>query len=61
MVRAGGPLRTARATPASYRLLRGGRRLPKVASEMALHVLAHNMKHVMQILGVGGLMAAMRA
>jgi len=32
-----------------------------VASEMALHVLAHNMKHVMQILGVGGLMAAMRA
>jgi transposase len=37
------------------------RRLPKVASEMALHVLAYNMKRVMQILGVGGLMAAMRA
>jgi hypothetical protein len=36
------------------------RRLPKVASEMALHVLAYNMKRVMQILGVGGLMAAMR-
>jgi hypothetical protein len=37
------------------------RRLTKVASEMALHVLAYNMKRVMQILGVGGLMAAMRA
>ena len=41
------------------------RRLPKVASEMALHVLAYNMKRVMkrvmQILGVAGLMAAMRA
>jgi Transposase DDE domain len=37
------------------------RRLPKVASEMALHVLAYNMKRVTQILGVGGLMAAMRA
>jgi DDE family transposase len=37
------------------------RRLPKVASEMALHVLAYNMKRVMQILGVGGLMVAMRA
>jgi hypothetical protein len=37
------------------------RRLPKVASEMALHVLAYNMKRVMQILGVSGLMAAMRA
>jgi transposase len=29
------------------------RRLPKVASEMALHVLAYNMKRVIQILGVG--------
>jgi Transposase DDE domain len=37
------------------------RTLPKVASEMALHVLAYNMKRVMQILGVGGMMAAMRA
>jgi Transposase DDE domain len=36
------------------------RRLPKVASEMALQMLAYNMKRVMQILGVGGLMAAMR-
>ena len=37
------------------------RRLPKVASEMALHVLAYNMKRVMRILGVGGLMAVMHA
>jgi hypothetical protein len=32
-----------------------------VATEMALHVLAYNMKRVMQILGVDGLMAAMPA
>ena len=37
------------------------RTLPKVASEMALCVLAYNMKRVMSILGVGDLMAAMRA
>ena len=37
------------------------RTLAKVASEMALHVLAYNMKRVIQILGVDGLMAAMRA
>jgi transposase len=37
------------------------RTLPKVATEMALHVLAYNMKRMMRILGVGGLMAAMRA
>jgi hypothetical protein len=37
------------------------RRLPKVAGEMALNVLAYNMKRVIQILGVAGLMAAMRA
>jgi hypothetical protein len=37
------------------------RKLPKMASEMALHVLAYNMKRVMQILGVSGLMAAMCA
>ena len=35
------------------------RRLPKVASEMALHVLAYNMKRVMQILGVCELMAVL--
>ncbi|MGA2795640.1 MAG: IS1182 family transposase [Roseiarcus sp.] len=35
--------------------------LKNVGAEMALHVLAYNMKRVMQILGNGGLMAAMRA
>jgi transposase len=37
------------------------RTLPKVATEMALNVLAYNMKRVMRILGVSGLMQAMRA
>ena len=37
------------------------RTLPKVAIEMALNVLAYNMKRMMRILGVGGLMQAMRA
>jgi hypothetical protein len=37
------------------------KRLPKVATEMALNVLAHNMKHVMAIVGGGGLLQAMRA
>jgi hypothetical protein len=37
------------------------RRLRNVSTEMALNVLAYNMKRVMQILGVGGLMAAMPA
>jgi transposase len=35
--------------------------LPRVASEMALHVLAYNMTRVMSIMGVRPLMAAMRA
>lgn len=37
------------------------KRLPKVASEMALHVLAYNMTRAMNIMGVRPLMAAMRA
>jgi transposase len=37
------------------------KRLPKVASEMALHVLAYNMTRVISIMGVRPLMAAMRA
>jgi hypothetical protein len=32
--------------------------LKHVGTEMALHVLAYNMKRVMRILGVGGLMEA---
>lgn len=35
--------------------------LKHVSTEMALHVLAYNMKRVMNILGVGGLMEAIRA
>ena len=37
------------------------KRLPKVATEMALNVLAYNMKRVMAIVGVVGLLAAMRS
>ena len=37
------------------------KKLPKVATEMALNVLAHNMKRVMAIAGVDGLLEAMRA
>jgi transposase len=35
--------------------------LPRVSTEMSLHVLAYNMKRVMNLLGVGVLMEAMRA
>lgn len=35
--------------------------LKHVGTEMALHVLAYNMKRVMQILGNDGLIEAMRA
>jgi hypothetical protein len=35
------------------------KRLPKVATEMALNVLAYNMKRVMAILGVVGLREAL--
>ena len=35
--------------------------LPKVATEMALHVLAYNLTRVMNIVGVQPLVAAMRA
>src|SRR5271155_5744995 len=37
------------------------RTLPKVATEMALHVLAYNMTRVMNIMGIQSLMAAMQA
>jgi transposase len=37
------------------------KRLPKVATEMALHVLAYNLTRVINILGVQPLMVAMRA
>ena len=35
--------------------------LPRVASEMALHVLAYNLTRVMKIMGIRPLIAAMRA
>jgi hypothetical protein len=35
--------------------------LKNVGTEMALHVLAYNIKRVISILGVGGLMEAIRA
>jgi len=35
--------------------------LPRVAAEMALHVLAYNLTRVLNIIGPGRLMAAMRA
>jgi transposase len=37
------------------------KRLPKVAAEMALNVLAYNMKRVMAIIGVAGLLEALAA
>src|SRR5271169_554803 len=35
--------------------------IPRVSTEMSLHVLAYNMKRAMQILGIAPLMAAIRA
>ena len=35
--------------------------VPRVATEMALHVLAYNLTRVMNILGIQPLLAAMRA
>ena len=35
--------------------------LPKVATEMALHVLAYNLTRVMNIMGAGALIAAIQA
>jgi len=37
------------------------KRLPRVSTEMSLHVLAYNLKRVMQIVGIVPLMHAMRA
>ena len=35
--------------------------IPRVSTEMSLHVLAYNMKRAMRILGIAPLMAAIRA
>lgn len=37
------------------------RTLPRVRTEMSLHVLAYNLKRVMEIVGIGELIGAMRA
>ena len=37
------------------------KRLPKVATEVALHVLAYNLTRVMNIMGIQPLMAAIQA
>src|SRR5712691_10498000 len=37
------------------------KRLPRVSTEMSLHVLAYNLKRVMRIVGIVPLMQAMRA
>ncbi|WP_172332169.1 transposase, partial [Mangrovicoccus sp. HB161399] len=37
------------------------KRLKNVATEMALHVLAYNMKRVMKILGLPAMLAALQA
>jgi hypothetical protein len=37
------------------------KRLPKVATEMSLHVLAYNLTRVMNIIGVKPLLAAIQA
>jgi hypothetical protein len=37
------------------------KRLPKVATEMSLHVLAYNLTRVMNIMGVKPLLATIRA
>ena len=37
------------------------KRLPKVTTEMALHVLAYNLTRVMNIMGTGTLIAAIKA
>src|SRR5271165_5978577 len=37
------------------------KRLPKVATEMALHVLAYNLTRVMNIVGIKPFLAAIRA
>ena len=36
------------------------RRLPNVATEMSLHVLAYNLKRMMSILGIAKTMKAMK-
>jgi hypothetical protein len=62
----GGPLETQAAGRGTLKMRMGAthflmKRLPKVATEMALHVLAYNLTRVMNIMGIQPLMAAIRA
>ena len=52
-----------RSCPAPAISKNSGERIPldKVRTEMSLHVLAYNIKRVIAIIGVGPLMAAIRA
>jgi hypothetical protein len=52
------PFGTIKARGATHFLMKT---LPRVAAEMALHVLAYNMTRVMNIMGTKPLIAAMRA
>jgi Transposase DDE domain len=52
------PFGTIKASMGATHLMKT---LPKVATEMALHVLAYNMTRVMNIIGIQSLMAAMQA
>jgi transposase len=54
-----GPFGTIKARMGATHFLM--KTLPRVASEMALHVLAYNLTRVINIMGVQPLMAAMRA
>lgn len=61
-----GNARRASRSPVLFDAMRLGathflmKTLPRVAAEMALHVLAYNLTRVMNIMGVQPLMAAMR-
>jgi hypothetical protein len=35
--------------------------IPRVSTEMSLHILAYNLKRAMQVVGIAPLMKAMRA
>ena len=53
------PFGTIKARMAAVHFLM--KTLPRVAAEMALHVLAYNLTRVLNIIGPGRLIAAMRA
>jgi hypothetical protein len=52
------PFGTIKAMGATHFLMKT---LPRVASKMALHVLAYNLTRVMKIMGIQPLIAAIKA